>query len=38
MNLIVLLSIPTVIMTVITVYALVLEKKDKKADRPEVVV
>jgi hypothetical protein len=37
MNLIVLLSIPVVIMTVITIYALVLERKDKKADRPEAI-
>jgi hypothetical protein len=37
MNLIVLLSIPTIIMTVITIYALVSERKDKKADRPEAI-
>jgi hypothetical protein len=35
MNLIILLSIPTVIMTVIGIYALVSEKKDKKSAAPE---
>jgi hypothetical protein len=35
MNLIILLSIPAVIMTIIGIYALVSEKKDKKADTPE---
>jgi hypothetical protein len=35
MNLIILLSIPTVIMTVIGIYALVSERKDKKSAVPE---
>jgi hypothetical protein len=35
MNLIIPLSIPAVIMTVIGIYALVSEKKDKKSTAPE---
>ena len=37
MNLIILLTIPAVIMTIIGIYALVTEKKDKKTGRPEVI-
>jgi len=36
-NLIILLSIPAVIMTVIGIYALVSERKGKKAATPEAV-
>ena len=37
MNLIILLSIPAVIMTVIGIYALVSEKKDKKTTPSEIL-
>jgi len=37
MNLIILLAIPAVIMTIIGIYALVSEKKSKKADRSEAI-
>ena len=37
MNLIILLSIPTIIMTIIGIYAIVSEKKDKKANSPEAI-
>jgi len=35
MNLIILLSIPVVIMTIVVIYALVSERKIKKSNRPE---
>jgi len=37
MNLIILLSIPTVMMIIVTIYALVTEKKSKKADSSEAI-
>jgi len=37
MNLILLLSIPTVLMTIVTIYFLVTEKKSKKADSSEAI-
>ena len=37
MNVIILIAIPTVIMTIIGIYALVSEKKIKKSDRPEAI-
>jgi len=38
MNLIILLTIPVVLMTIVVIYALVSEKKYKKIDRPEAMV
>jgi len=37
MNLIVLLSIPFVLMTIVGIYALVTERKIKKSDKPEAM-
>jgi len=37
MNLIILLSIPFVMMTIVVIYALVTEKKIKKTNKPEAM-
>ena len=37
MNLIILLSIPFVLMTIVTIYALVSERKIKKSHKPEAI-